>query len=194
MDASAGDSRPVIVFLGDSLTDGYHLDRRKAYPGLIQQRLDQEGLEYRVINAGISGDTTDEGLGRLGPLLEHPVAVFAVCLGINDVFRGYPLDIIQGHLREILHQVRQARPEAQLLVLGMRTWPELGIGRAERFQRIYPEIAREFDATLMPFLLEGVAGRDEYNLPDRLHPNAEGQRIIADNVWEYLRPMLDPAM
>lgn len=179
-----------ILFLGDSLTAGYGLDPNAAFPALIQAKLNLEGLPYRVVDGGISGDTSAGGLGRVNWMLREPVSVLVLGLGANDGLRGIELNSTRNNLQGIIDRVRGRYPEARIVVAGMMVPPNLGADYSRRFRDLFKELAEANGATLIPFLLEGVAGRPELNLPDGIHPNPEGHRIVAENVWRYLRPLL----
>lgn len=181
---------PVVLFVGTSLTAGYGLPSDEAYPALVQERLDSAGLDYRAVNAGVSGDTSAGGLRRIDWLLRLPVAVLVLELGANDMLRGLPLDAMRDNLRGVLDRTRAARPGVRFVVAGMRAPPNLGLAYARRFENVFEELAREYDAVLIPFLLEGVAGKAMLNQADGMHPTAEGQRRIADTVWQALEPLL----
>lgn len=185
--------RPVqrILVLGDSLAAGYGLDPAEAFPALLQRRIDERGWPFEVVNAGISGDTSAGGLGRIGWLLDEPVDVLILELGVNDGLRGLPLDRTRDNLQAIVDRVRLADPDTDVVIAGMRIPPNLGRPYADQFRALFPELARANDARLVPFLLEGVAARPELNLGDGLHPNAAGQRIVAENVWRVLAPLLE---
>lgn len=187
---SASTSDPVVVFLGTSLTAGYGLPESQAFPALIEERIEAEGLPYRVINAGVSGDTSAGGLRRLGWLLRLPIAVLVLELGANDMLRGQDLDQLRSNLETILERTADAHPGARFLVAGMRAAPNLGPDYVEAFDAIYPELARDFDAGLVPFLLEDVAAKRRLNQADGIHPTAEGHALIADRLWPELRPLL----
>jgi acyl-CoA thioesterase-1 len=184
------DERPVVLFLGTSLTAGYGLPSDDAFPALLGERLVQEGLDYRVVNAGVSGDTSAGGRRRLDWLLRMPLAVLVLELGANDMLRGLDVAALRENLDAILSHVRRAHPDARLVVAGMRAPPNLGADYARRFEAVYPELAARFDAALVPFLLAGVAGDPELNLPDGIHPTAEGHRILAESLWPVLEPLL----
>lgn len=184
------DDRPVIVFLGTSLTAGYGLEERQAYPALIQERIDAAGLDYRVINAGVSGDTSAGGLRRLDWLLRLPVAVLVLELGANDMLRGQGVEAMRRNLETILERTRETHPDAGLVLAGMRAAPNLGPEYVERFDAVYPDLAERYDAPLVPFLLEDVAARRHLNQADGIHPTAEGHALIAERVWETLEPVL----
>ena len=179
-----------ILFFGNSLTAGYGLDPGLAFPGLIQGKIDRAGLSYQVINAGLSGETSAGGLARIDWVLNRPVDVFVLELGANDGLRGLPLDQTRENLRRIIEKVQARNPGVRIVVAGMMVPPNMGEDYSNRFVQMYPELAAEHDATLIPFLLEGVGGDPSLNLPDGIHPNAEGHRIVAETVWKALKPML----
>ncbi len=179
---------PRVVVLGDSLTAGLGLDGDEAWPSLLATRLAAEGRPIRLVNAGVSGDTSAGGLRRVDWVLRQHPDVLVVELGANDALRGQPLDGIEANLREIVRRGRDAG--ARVLVLGMRVPPSLGGDYAGGFAALYPRLARELDVPLVPFMLAGVAGRPELNLPDGIHPNAEGQRLVAEVVRPYLERLL----
>ncbi len=184
---------PRVIFLGDSLTAGYALDADQAYPALIQRKLDAAGLSYRVINSGISGDTTAGGLRRIDWLLRRPATVVVIALGANDGLRGFPPGETARNLDAIVRRIKETSPETRVLIAGMRLPANLGPSHVKAFEAVFPEIAERHNLPLMPFLLEGVAGNPELNLPDGIHPNADGQKILAEHMWRFLRPYLDPA-
>lgn len=178
-----------VVFLGDSLTAGLGLPEEEAYPALIENRLLDQGYDVEVVNAGVSGDTTAGGLARLDWLLDQRPEVLVVGLGANDGLRGLPLDGAEENLRQIVDRARQAG--ARVLLLGMKIPPSQGLDYAARFEEIFPELASELDVPLVPFLLENVAARPAFNLPDRLHPNARGHRRIAATVYPFVENLVD---
>ncbi len=181
----------LVVFLGDSLTAGYGLAEDQAYPALIRERLAAEGIAARVVNAGISGDTTAGGLARLDWVLKQKPSVVVVALGGNDGLRGFPLAETESNLRRIVERVRAAG--AAPLLAGMMIPPNYGPDYAQGFAALYPRLARELDVPLIPFLLAGVAAEVDLNQPDGIHPTAEGQKVLAKTVLQYLRPLLAPA-
>jgi acyl-CoA thioesterase-1 len=183
-------TRPVIVFLGTSLTAGYGLEESQAFPALIQERVDAEGLDYRVVNAGVSGDTSAGGLRRLAWLLRLPIAVLVLELGANDMLRGQGVEALRTNLETILDRTREAHPDARFLIAGMRAAPNLGRDYVERFDAVYPALAEREQAALVPFLLEDVAARRHLNQADGIHPTAEGHALIAERVWRSLAPLL----
>jgi len=184
------DPRPVILFLGTSLTAGYGLPANQAYPSLIQEKLDSAGYDYRVVNAGVSGDTSAGGLRRLDWLLQLPLAVLVIELGANDMLRGLDIAALRGNLEAIIERTRAVHPEARFLVVGMRALGNLGAAYVEPFESVFPEVAAANGASFAPFLLKGVAGDRELNLADGLHPNATGQRIVADAIWKSLEQVV----
>lgn len=188
--APAADERPVVLFLGTSLTAGYGLPSEEAFPALVQQRIDARSLSYDVVNAGVSGDTSAGGLRRLDWLLQRPIAVLVLELGANDMLRGLDVDALESNLRTILERTREAHPGARFVISGMQAAPNLGAGYARAFDGVYPRLARDYDATLIPFLLDGVAAVRRLNQPDGIHPTAEGHRILAETVWGALEPLL----
>lgn len=182
--------RPAIVFLGTSLTAGFGLPENEAFPALIQSRVDAAGLDYRVVNAGVSGDTSAGGLRRLDWLLRLPVAVLVLELGANDMLRGQSPDAVEDNLAAILERTREAHPDVRFVVAGMRAAPNLGREYTEAFDAVYPRIAERFGAAFVPFLLEDVAARPELNQIDGIHPTAQGHALIAERVWRTVEPVL----
>jgi acyl-CoA thioesterase-1 len=180
---------PLVVFLGDSLTAGLGLEKDAAYPARVEAVLEEEGLPVRVLNAGVSGDTTAGGLARLDWILKQQPDVLVVGLGGNDGLRGLPLDQTEKNLKEILSRGRQSG--AQVLLLGMQIPPNYG-EYADRFAEMYPRVARDVEVPLVPFLLEGVGGVAELNQEDGIHPTAKGQEIMAKTVLPYVRPLVAP--
>jgi acyl-CoA thioesterase-1 len=188
--ASDSDEQPVVLFVGTSLTAGYGLAADQAYPAVLQERIDSAGLDYHVVNAGVSGDTSAGGLRRLKWLLKLPIAVLFVELGANDMLRGLDVEPLRKNLAQILLRTRAAHPDARFVIAGMRAAPNLGRDYGEAFEAVFPTVAREHEAALVPFLLDGVAGDPSLNQADGIHPTTEGQRRIAKTVWPVLGPML----
>ncbi|MDQ6654772.1 MAG: arylesterase [Verrucomicrobiota bacterium] len=182
-----------IVMLGDSLTDGYRLQRAQAYPALIGQKLRAAGLNGEVVNAGVSGDTTSGGLRRIPQYLREPVDILLIELGINDAFRGVPIDEMRANLQAIIDRTRERNANVQIVIAGMQL-PLYGAdGYVREFGEMFGELARKNHAALIPYLLLGVGGDPTLNLPDRIHPNAAGHRILAENVWRVLEPLVRKA-
>lgn len=177
----------IILFYGNSLTAGYGIDLDQAFPALIQKRLDSLGLDYTVINSGVSGETTSGGLNRLNWVLNQKVDVFVLELGANDGLRGVPLKETKQNLQEIIDLVREKNSDTQIILAGMQIPPNMGPEYTEEFRNIFPELAEKNEIPLIPFLLEGVAGNPDLNLEDGIHPTAEGHKILSENVWKILR-------
>lgn len=184
-------NEPVILFFGNSLTAGYGLEPSEAFSAVIERKLDSLGLTYQVVNAGLSGETTASGNTRLDWVLERqPVDVFVLELGANDGLRGISPEETRNNLNAMIDKVQKTYPEAQIILSGMMVPPNMGSEYSEEFQKIFPEVAKDQNIALIPFLLEDVAGEPELNLPDGIHPTAEGHQIVAKNVWEVLYPLL----
>ena len=184
----AARAEETIAVLGDSLTAGLGVSPEEAFPALLQARLRREGYDYRVVNAGVSGDTTAGGLRRVDWVLRSRPSVVIVALGANDGLRGLSVAAMRANLAEIVERFRAAG--ALVLLAGMRVPPNYGEGYGREFAAAFPAVARKTGAALMPFLLDGVAGDARLNQPDGIHPTAKGQAIIAERVWPYLKPLL----
>lgn len=180
----------VILFAGTSLTAGLGLDPDHAYPQLVQRKIDSAGLKFQVVNAGVSGETSAALLRRLSWLLREPFDVIVIETGANDGLRGIPVATMERNIQQIIEGVRAARPSAQIVLVQMEAPPNLGTPYTRGFREVFPALARKNDVTLMPFLLDGVAGVRHLNQGDGIHPNEEGARIVAQNVWEALKPLL----
>jgi len=194
-DAARRDASGVrtILMLGDSLTDGYGLSRSQAFPALVEQKIRAAGLRYEVINAGLSGDSTAGGLRRLPRYLDRKIDVLVLELGINDAFRGVPLTQMRENLQTIIDRTRAKNPNVQIVIAGMQL-PLYGADDYVRaFGQMYGDLAEKNDAALIPYLLIGVGGDPSLNLGDRIHPNAAGQRVLAETVWRVLEPVLRKA-
>jgi len=179
-----------ILMFGDSITAGYGLTEKQAYPALIQNRIDSLGLDHNVINAGLSGETTAGGARRVDWILQQEVDIFLLGLGGNDGLRGIDPSNTKKNLITIIEKVREKDPAIDIILAGMEAPPNLGQQYTNEFRSVFSEVASEKDVTFMPFLLKDVAGNDELNQTDGIHPTAEGQQIIADNIWEYLKPQI----
>lgn len=180
----------TILFYGDSLTAGYGLSPDEAFPNLVGKKLVSNGKNVKVINAGLSGETSAGGLSRLDWVLRQPVDIFVLELGPNDGLRGLPLDQTEKNLQAIIDKVKSKYPNAKIVIAGMLVPPNMGPEYSERFKNIYPALAKKNKAALIPFLLEDVAGIEKLNLADGVHPNAEGHKIVAENVYKVLAPLL----
>ncbi len=180
-----------IVFFGNSLTAGYGLDPREAFPALIQDKLDSLGLKYSVINAGLSGETTSGGDARVDWVLNQKPDIFVLELGANDGLRGIPLEETRANLQSIIDKVRKKNAEVEIVLAGMQIPPNMGPEYTSEFRTIFPDLAESNDIALIPFLLDGVAGNPDLNQRDGIHPTVEGQIIVASNVWSVLQPLLE---
>ncbi len=181
----------TILFFGTSLTAGYGLSEEEAYPALIQKKIDSLGLSYQTINAGLSGETTASGRNRINWLLNQKIDVFVLELGANDGLRGVPLEETRKNLQIILDTVKQKNPDSKILIAGMQMPPNLGEQYTTQFKNIFPELAEKNNAILIPFLLDNVGGISSLNQSDGIHPTAEGQKILAENVWSVLRSVME---
>lgn len=180
-----------IVILGDSISAGYGLDRKEAFPSLLQDKIREAGLPYTVVNAGVSGDTTAGGLRRLEWALGKQGAdVLVIALGGNDGLRGTPPEQTEKNLTAMVQKARTLNPATKILICGMQMPNNLGTEYVESFKAVFSDVAKKTNTEFLPFLLEGVGGKAEFNLPDRIHPNAKGQEMIADLVWAKLHGML----
>ncbi|MGM9477175.1 arylesterase [Pedobacter sp. GSP4] len=179
-----------ILFFGTSLTAGYGLDPTEAYPALIQNRIDSLKMPYNVINGGLSGETSAGGKGRIDWLLKQPVAVFVLELGANDGLRGLPVAQTVKNLQDIIDRVKAKYPDAKLVMAGMQVPPNMGAKYAADFKQIFPDLAKKNQMALIPFLLDKVGGVPKLNQADGIHPTAEGDKILAENVWVVLKGLL----
>ena len=190
MRANADDSELKLVFLGDSLTAGFGVGEHLAFPAIIKERLTKKGVSTTVLNAGVSGDTSAGGLRRIRWVLRGDVDVVVIALGANDMLRGQPPKATRANLEEMISLVRSTKPEAKIILAGIKALPSMGSAYGEEFEAIYGEIAKAKGVTLIPHLLEGVAGEEEMNQADMIHPNEMGQAKIAETVLKYLEPVL----
>lgn len=181
----------TVLFFGDSLTAGYGLeDPENAFPYLIEQRIDSLNLPYKVVSAGLSGETSAGGKNRIDWLLKQQMDVFVLELGANDGLRGLDVKETEKNLQSIIDQVHAKFPETKIVVTGMMVPPSMGAKYADAFKEIFPRLAKKNDAAFIPFLLEGVGGVPELNQADGIHPTVEGHKILADNVWDVLKDVL----
>jgi acyl-CoA thioesterase-1 len=180
----------TILFFGDSLTAGYGITEEEAFPALIEKLLNDKGKNVRVINSGLSGETSAGGLTRIDWVLRQPVDVFILELGANDGLRGVPLAETRKNLQAIVDKVKTKNPNAKVVVAGMMVPPNMGQEYSNGFQKIFPELAKKNNATLIPFILEGVAGDETLNQADGIHPTVEGHKIVAGNVGKVLERIL----
>jgi acyl-CoA thioesterase I len=182
--------RGRVVFLGTSLTAGFGLDPEQSYPALIQAKIDSAGLPYTAVNAGVSGETSAGALRRIDWLLQQPVAVLVIETGANDALRGLNVDTLTANIQAIIDRARKLNPPPVIVLVGMRAPPNLGPDYARRFRAAFPALADKNEVPLVPFLLDGVAGRPSLNQSDMIHPTARGQRLMAETVWRVVGPVL----
>jgi acyl-CoA thioesterase-1 len=189
-EATAESNGKKILFFGDSLTAGYGLDVTDAFPAIIQEKLDSLGMDYQVVNAGLSGETTASGRNRMAWVLDDDISVVVLELGANDGLRGIPLEETRKNLQAMVDMIQEKLPQATIVLAGMQIPPNMGPEYTSGFRDIFPELAQKEDLTLIPFLLEGVAGIPELNQGDGIHPTQKGQQLVAENVWEILVEVL----
>ncbi len=188
--ANSEEAKKKVILFGDSITAGYGLEEKEAYPHRLQMMIDDADLSYQIVNAGISGETTAAGLSRINWILKQPVDVFVLELGGNDALRGVDPEETYRNLSGICAAVQAKYPQAKILLTGMEAPPNLGEKYTSAFRKVYQRVAKEKQVALMPFLLESVGGVPELNQKDRIHPTAKGHAIVAKNVWKYLLPLL----
>ncbi len=189
--ATPTDGKKTILFFGNSLTAGYGVEPSEAFPALVGKTIDSLGLNYRVVNAGLSGETTAGGKSRVGWVLRQPVDVFVLELGGNDGLRGIPVKTTEANLQSIIDTVRRKSPEARIVLAGMQIPPNMGPEYTSQFRGIFKRLADKNNTALIPFLLEGVGGVRRLNQPDGIHPTPEGHRLVARTVWEVIEPILE---
>lgn len=180
----------TVVFFGDSLTAGFGVDPDESFPALIRQKIDAAGLPWRVVNAGLSGETTSGGLRRLDWILRQPVDILVLELGGNDGLRGIPPETSRVNLQAMIERTRAKYPGCVVVLAGMQMPPNMGADYQRAFAAIFPELAERHRTPFIPFLLEGVGGVPELNLADGIHPNPRGHQIVAETVWKTLEPLL----
>jgi acyl-CoA thioesterase-1 len=180
--------RPVVLAFGDSLTAGFGVNEEESYPSRLQVKITSAGFPHKVVNAGVSGDTTAGGVRRIRWLMKHEPEIVILALGANDGLRGLSADEMRRNLETIIKICREHN--ARILLAGMKALPNYGADYTQEFEAVFPELAKKHDLNFLPFLLEGVAGEREYTQPDGLHPVAEGYSIVTDLVWKRLEPML----
>jgi len=188
--APAADERRVVLVVGTSLTAGLGVDPSEAYPARLQEKVDAAGLPFRVVNAGVSGETSAGALRRMDWLMKQRVAVLVLETGANDGLRGQDPEATRANIEAIFDRARQQQPPPRLVLVAMEALPNYGEDYRRRFRSVYDEVAKADDVVLVPFLLEGVAGEAQLNQQDGIHPTPEGHRIVADNVWKVLGPLL----
>ncbi|QJD77313.1 arylesterase [Spirosoma rhododendri] len=187
---AAASTKKTILFYGNSLTAGYGVEPNQAFPALVGKKIDSVGLDYTVVNAGLSGETTAGGKSRIGWVLRKPVDVFVLELGGNDGLRGLPLSATRQNLQAIIDTVRAKSPEAKIVLAGMQIPPNMGTVYTKEFRELYRQLADKNKLVLIPFLLENVGGIQKLNQPDGIHPTVAGHRIVANTVWRVIQPIL----
>ena len=183
-------SRKVILFFGDSLTAGYGLSPEEAFPALVEKSLIKKGATVKVVNAGLSGETTAGGLARIDWILRQPIDIFVLELGGNDGLRGLPIDQTRTNLQTIIDRVKAKYPKCKIVLAGMMVPPNMGKEYSTGFQNVFKDVARKNNTVFIPFLLEGVGGIEKLNQADGIHPNVEGHKIVAANLTKILWPLL----
>ena len=180
----------IVLFLGNSITAGYGLDPSQAFPARIQEKIDAKGWNFKVVNAGQSGDTSAGGLSRMDWLLRNRIDVLVIELGANDGLRGVPSEVTKKSLQTIIDRTKEKYPKAKIVIAGMKVPPNMGRDYGRRFESIFPDLAKRNNASLIPFILEGIGGVRALKLPDGIHPTAKGHELAAANVWTVLEPVL----
>ena len=189
--ATTGSTRtPVVLFFGTSLTAGYGLNPDQAFPALIEQKSRADGLPIKAVNAGLSGETTAGAVRRIDWVLRTPADLVVIEAGANDALRGLPTSAAKANLEQLVSAVRQRQPNAKIALIQMEAPPNYGVAYTSSFRKIYAEVASKEGLPLLPFLLKGVAGIARLNQSDGVHPNVSGERIVADNVWQALKPIV----
>ncbi len=183
------DTRPVIVAFGDSLTAGFGAEPGNSYPDFLQKDLDRDGLRWRVVNAGVSGDTTTDGVNRLGEVLAYQPSIVIVEFGGNDGLRGLPIETTRANIEQMVSTLQKA--DVKVVLAGMTLPPNYGPDYIKSFERIYAGLKAKYKLTAIPFLLEGVATNPSLMQRDKLHPTAKGNELVAETVLKYLKPLLN---
>ncbi len=186
----AQEKKTILVF-GDSIAAGLGVDPEQAFPAVIQEKIDSVGLNYEVLNGGLSGETSAGGLRRISWVLQRKVDIMILELGGNDGLRGIDLSSTKENLQEIINKAQEKYPDIQVIIAGMQVPPNLGIEYTNEFVNLYPDLAEENNLPLIPLILDKVGGYDEYMQPDQIHPNAAGHRVVAETVWETLYPIIN---
>ncbi len=189
-ESSARGDLKNIVFFGNSITAGYGVEQSEAFPALIQAKIDSLKLPYKVINAGVSGETSAGGKSRIDWVLQQPVDVLVLELGANDGLRGIPLSETSKNLQSIIDEVKKKYSAAKIVLAGMEIPPNMGKKYTDEFRELYRQLAEKNQTLLIPFLLKNVGGEPELNQPDGIHPNVQGHKIVAENVWAVLKDIL----
>lgn len=186
----SNEKKKAILFFGDSISAAYGLDKSEGYVNLIRERIDSLGLNYRVVNAGVSGETTAGGKGRIDWILKQKVDVFVLELGGNDALRGLSVESSYDNLEFVIKKVKEKYPACKIVLAGMMAPPNMGESFTKPFAAIFPKLAKAHNTSLIPFILDGVAGMPDLNQKDQIHPTAEGHKILAENVWKVIKDIL----
>ncbi len=189
--SSEAQQKKSILFFGDSISAGYGIQPQQAFPAVIQDKIDSLGLNYEVINGGLSGETSAGGLRRINWVLQRDIDIMILELGGNDGLRGIDLSSTKDNLQQIIDRAKAKNPEIEIIIAGMQVPPNLGTDYTKEFQDLYPELAEKNNLTLIPLILDKVGGRDEFMQPDQIHPNVKGHKVVAETVWETLAPILN---
>ncbi|MEQ9090700.1 MAG: arylesterase [Balneola sp.] len=189
--SSEAQQKKSILFFGDSISAGYGIQPQQAFPAVIQDKIDSLGLNYEVINGGLSGETSAGGLRRINWVLQRDIDIMILELGGNDGLRGIDLSSTKDNLQQIIDRAKAKNPEIEIIIAGMQVPPNLGTDYTKEFQNLYPELAEKNNLTLIPLILDKVGGREEFMQPDQIHPNVEGHKVVAETVWETLKPILN---
>ncbi|MEO9887626.1 MAG: arylesterase [Balneola sp.] len=182
--------KKTILFFGDSIAAGYGIEPQQAFPAIIQNKIDSAGLNYEVINGGLSGETSAGGLRRIDWVLQRDIDIIVLELGGNDGLRGIDLSSTKENLQQIIDKAKAKNPDVEIILAGMQVPPNLGTDYTQEFQNLYPELAKENNLVLIPLILDKVGGKDEYMQPDQIHPNVQGHKVVAETVWDVLSNLL----
>ncbi len=182
--------KKTILFFGDSIAAGYGIEPQQAFPAIIQNKIDSAGLNYEVINGGLSGETSAGGLRRIDWVLQRDIDIIVLELGGNDGLRGIDLSSTKENLQQIIDKAKAKNPDVEIILAGMQVPPNLGTDYTQEFQNLYPELAKENNLILIPLILDKVGGKDEYMQPDQIHPNVQGHKVVAETVWDVLSNLL----
>lgn len=187
---NAQEEKKTILFFGDSIAAGYGIEPQQAFPAIIQNKIDSAGLNYEVINGGLSGETSAGGLRRIDWVLQRDIDIIVLELGGNDGLRGIDLSSTKENLQQIIDKAKAKNPDVEIILAGMQVPPNLGTDYTQEFQNLYPELAKENNLVLIPLILDKVGGKDEYMQPDQIHPNVQGHKVVAETVWDVLSNLL----
>jgi len=182
--------KKTILFFGDSIAAGYGIEPQQSFPAIIQNKIDSAGLNYEVINGGLSGETSAGGLRRIDWVLQRDIDIMILELGGNDGLRGIDLSSTKENLQQIIDKAKAKNPDIEIILAGMQVPPNLGTEYTKEFQELYPELADENDLVLIPLILNKVGGIDKYMQPDQIHPNVEGHKVVAETIWDVLSDLL----